>query len=36
LYNEVEVNDVIPTNLYSLVINAYKLLFEKREREKIL
>ncbi|HOV13512.1 MAG TPA: EscU/YscU/HrcU family type III secretion system export apparatus switch protein [Spirochaetota bacterium] len=35
LYSEVEVNEVIPSNLYSLVINAYKLLFEKRDREKV-
>ncbi|HPO49553.1 MAG TPA: EscU/YscU/HrcU family type III secretion system export apparatus switch protein, partial [Spirochaetota bacterium] len=35
LYNEVEVNDIIPSNLYSLVINAYRLLYEKRQKAKV-
>ncbi|MBN2546212.1 MAG: EscU/YscU/HrcU family type III secretion system export apparatus switch protein [Spirochaetes bacterium] len=35
LYNEVEVNDIIPRPMYGLVVNAYKLAMEHNERKKV-
>ena len=35
LYAEVEINDIIPRPMYSLVINAYKLALEHKEKEKV-
>ena len=32
LFNEVEVNDIIPRPMYGLVVNAYKLAMEHKER----
>ena len=36
LYNEVEVNDVIPRAMYGLVINAYKLAMEHKKDEELV
>jgi flagellar biosynthetic protein FlhB len=35
LYNEVEVNDIIPRPMYGLVVNAYKLAMEHKERVRV-
>ena len=34
LYSDVEVNDIIPREMYGLVIQAYKLAYEKKNRER--
>lgn len=36
LYAQVEVNELVPVELYSLVINAYKLMFESKKKVKVL
>ncbi len=35
LYNEVELNDIIPVEMYGLVINAYKFAIQYKESKKV-
>jgi len=35
LFHEVEVNDIIPRPMYGLVVNAYKLAMEYKEKKKV-
>lgn len=36
LYNDVELNDIIPNPMYALVINAYKLAMQYKEKQKAM
>jgi flagellar biosynthetic protein FlhB len=35
LYNEVDINDVIPRTMYALVINAYKIAMQHKEKQTV-
>ena len=36
LFNEVEINEVIPNTMYALVISAYKLAMQYKEKQKAM